>query len=308
MRLRDDPFAKEAQAALKRALGQKTALVVATAAEVVGDGGVTELLGDVAAAFARFTVDGLKTDPTSRAKKAILKALHSNEWTESEPYLTAISYVQLEPSWGPPEDSAGELRAVAAVALAQLRHPRIFDLLAKLLLDPERVARIGAARALGDTGSREAVPLLRYKSYLTDPEPEVVTECFLSLLHLEPEESFAFVSSFLTVPDEATQEAAAIALGQSKMPQAAKPLVRWAAGRLQRDRSVAYVALALLRSPEALDYLLGRVQDGEEADASLALDALAVHRHDPKLAARVAEVVDARGSEAIAAHYRQCFS
>jgi HEAT repeat protein len=214
----------------------------------------------------------------------------------------------MEPVWGGREDTAGELRAVCAIGLVQAKHPRALDELVVLLLDPLRVARVGAARAIGDSGQRAGVPLLRYKILAGDGEPEVLTECFSSLLHLEPEASFDFVRGHLFGDDGDRAEAAALALGQSRMPRAAPVLIAWAADRLVEDRRVAYVSLALLRTPEAFEHLLGVVERGEAVDAENALDALAVHAHDLALRERVGAVVDHRGDRPIAERFASAWS
>ncbi len=293
--LRDDPHTAEAKAALKKALGLKTALLVATAADVVGEGHVTELLEVMAAAFDRFVANGPKADPLCRAKIAIVKALQMNEWTEEAPFDAAIRLRQLEPTWDGAIDTAGELRAIAALGLAQARHPRVLDDLVVLLLDDERVGRVGAARALGDSGRHEAVPLLRYKILAGDPEPEVLTECFGSLLHLEPEASFAFARQHLDASAVELREAAALALGQSRNIEAVRVLGAWAAERPADERRVAYVAIALVRAPEAFDHLIAVISEQAPEDAAMALDALQIHAHDPKLVERIEATIDRRG-------------
>jgi hypothetical protein len=55
-------------------------------------------------------------------------------------------------------------------------------------------------------------------------------------------------------------------------------------------------AVSLLRSDEAIDLLVSLVETAPEAQAASALGALALHRHDPKIAERARRVVEARGS------------
>jgi hypothetical protein len=49
------------------------------------------------------------------------------------------------------------------------------DVLAALLADPERTARVGAAQGLGDAGRPDASALRRFKLLAGDAEPEVVS-------------------------------------------------------------------------------------------------------------------------------------
>ncbi len=296
--LRSDPSAPESLKALDKALGMQTASVVAEAASVVAEAGIDSRLPKVASAFERFVEGGVKKDPRCRAKIAIIRALHDGAWMEDEPLLAASRTEQFEPNWGGAEDTAGELRALAATALVQARYDRVFDELVRLLLDPLRVVRASAARALGNTGRPEAVPLLRYKILSGDSEGEVVTECLGSLLHLDAG-SFDFVVGFLDNRDEAVAEAAAMALGQSRLPSAMDVLVRWSETRIGDDRRVAFVALALLRLPSAFDHLLGVVGKAPEVEAANALDALAIYAHDPALVDRARQAVSGRDSEVL---------
>ena len=59
---------------------------------------------------------------------------------------------------------AGELEARGQLAEA-------INVLATLLADPERAARIGATVALGNSGRPEAIGLLRFKAEIGDDEP-----------------------------------------------------------------------------------------------------------------------------------------
>jgi hypothetical protein len=54
--------------------------------------------------------------------------------------------------------------------------------------------------------------------------------------------------------------------------------------------------MALLRSEEANARLLALIEGAPEARATAALEALALHRHDEKLAERARQAVAARGS------------
>ena len=127
----------------------------------------------------RLTVDGVLTSRSAAgvAKLAIIETLNKIDSDEEAVFLQAIRHVQMEPRWGDPEDSAAHLRGAAAFGLVRMNHPGVVLLLVELLTDPEKIARCAAARALGESRLRTAVPLLRFKARTGDKEPEVIAEC-----------------------------------------------------------------------------------------------------------------------------------
>ncbi len=111
----------------------------------------------------------------------------------------------------------------------RLNYRDVLLLLVDLLADEEKPARVAAAQALGATGAAAAIPLLRFKVHAGDSEPEVIAECFNALIGMAPADSIPFVAGFLTPPprqkgDDAIQEAATLALGESRRPEALAPL------------------------------------------------------------------------------------
>src|SRR5262249_21816892 len=110
-RLRDQPPSPEQAAELRRYLGDRSNLVVAAAAAVVGQRALVELVPLLETAFDRFLVNPLKDDKLCRAKVALIQALDTLEHPRSEVFEKAAGHVQLEPVWGGSEDSAGPLRA-----------------------------------------------------------------------------------------------------------------------------------------------------------------------------------------------------
>jgi hypothetical protein len=73
--LRGRPLDAEEKAELRKRLGDRSNLVVAAAAAIVGENALIELSKDLEAAFDRFLVDPLKDDKLCRAKTAIVQAL-----------------------------------------------------------------------------------------------------------------------------------------------------------------------------------------------------------------------------------------
>ena len=194
-----------------------------------------------------------------------------------------------------------------ALGLARLSPPDVLTLLAELLADPEHGARTAAARALGCTGQAGAAPLLRFKALVGDDEPLVLAECLTSLLSLEQAAALPFVRRFLLPEDEPRGDAAALALGQSRLPEAVPLLKDYADAPPRARRKAALVALAMLRRPEANDHLLEMVREAEPGLAALAVEALALSRHDSALHRQVAESVAARRSPVLSTALARAF-
>src|SRR5262249_11165043 len=138
------------------------------------------------------------------------------EYAEEDLFWRGARYVQLEPVWGGSQDTAANLRVACAFGLVRVHARGVITYLVDLLCDPEKPARAGAAQALAYSETEAAGLLLRFKARVGDSEPEVISECFGGLLKLAPEESVPFVAEFLTSPDSAVQEAAILALGDSR--------------------------------------------------------------------------------------------
>ncbi len=273
---------------VRDALGGKVGIVVAAAARLIGAGGLDALIDGLAPAFARLVDDGVARDPGCRGKIAIARALEQLDRWDDAVFPVGVRLVQAEPVWGGREDSGAELRAVCAMAYAHAYRPDALDVLADLLADPERMARVGAATALGDAGHADATALLRYKVRVGDPEPEVIAACLGSLLTLAPERSLPLVAGLLDERDDDRAAAAALALGESKRPSAVPLLIGWCERTTAALRArVGYVALAMLRDAAAVDHLLAAVATAGKADALAAIAALTPYAADARLAERL---------------------
>jgi hypothetical protein len=95
-------------------------------------------------------------------------------------------------------------------------------------------------------------------------------------------------------------EIAALALGEWR-EAAALPLLQRALEGRRAGRFTASVlaAIAMLRTDDAPEYLLQVLENGAEAIARQALEALSVHVHVQRVATRVREIVGRRGSVAL---------
>ena len=291
---------------LRRYLADASSLIVAEAAKIVKDQAAGELVGDLVAAFDRLMIDPEERDKQCRAKIEIVGALNRLDYADPNVFLRGLTHRQ-NPRFGEPgQDAAGALRALCAFGLARFNHPDVVLLLTELLLDRDDTARAGAARALGGTGSLTAVPLLRYKVRTGDPLDDVIGECFASLLTLSFADSLPFVAEYLQAPENALQGTAVFALAETRRPEAFAILRDYwpkAPGDL---RESLLVALATFRLPAANDFLIGLIA-GKDPSARAALSALAIHRHNPKIAASIAAAVEANGAESVREAFRKKF-
>ena len=298
----------EVREELRCALADRSNFVVAEAAETTGKLGLADLAPELVAAFNRLLVNPVKNDKMCRGKIAIAQALEKIEYLRPEVFLTSIRHVQPEPVWGGQQDTAVPLRAASAFALVRIGHAGVQPLLVDLLADPERGARAAAAQALAYSGTTAARLLLRFKARIGDEDPDVTAECFSGLLRLESEEALPFVAEFLRAHDLGVQEAAVMALGGSRRPEAVDLLEAF--WRTQTDstlRETALVALALLRQPAANAFLLALVASGSSADADAALAALAVHHYDVRIREQAGAAVAQSGNKDLQALFEKRF-
>src|SRR5262249_20692487 len=105
---------------LRKALSAKSNLIVAKAAQLIGEMKLTELTDDLPRIFDRFMVDPTSSDKGCAAKTAIAKTLCELDCRTEELFLKGAHHVQLEASWGPPVDTAAELRGTCALGLVRM--------------------------------------------------------------------------------------------------------------------------------------------------------------------------------------------
>ena len=285
--LRADPLAPGAAGKLRATLSARSNLVVARAAEIVSEWELRDFTADLVRAFDRFMTDPVRRDPTCAAKTALAEALLKLEHDDAELFARGLGHVQREPVWGGTEDTAAALRAACALGLARANPPDVLLQLAGLLADAETDARVGAARAIAAAGRPGAAPLLWYKTLVGDAEVAPLYACFAGLLALEPERAPAHVGHYLRAANPALAEAAALALGDSRLPEA-MPVLReaWQTADDPALRSAFLDALARLGDDAAFDFLLDLLANGPTHDARDARRALAFYndaRHQRKV-------------------------
>ncbi len=281
---------------LAKGLGECSNHLVAKAAKITAELAADELTADLAAAFERFMVDPERTDKGCIAKGAIVKALVDLEAAEDDVYLRGVRHRQLEPAYGGAVDTAVPVRAWSAQGLLIVGHLDLGLEMTELLVDSKTPARVAAIRVLAASGRTEAEPMLRLKAHLGDSEPEVTSEALAGLLAMAPRRSLPFAARFLASDDPVVVEAAAMALGESRLEEAFAPLAeRYRRGADRRLEQTLLIAISMLRREPGLEYLLSLVKDGNQGRAIQAISALAIHRRDNAVREQTAAALARRG-------------
>jgi HEAT repeat protein len=296
--LRQAPESPARSEQLRKALKDRNNFLVAKAAGVAAHLGEALLIPDLLTAFDRFLIDATKSDPQCWAKNAIAKTLKDLGHNESDVFLRGIVHVQLEPVWGGRQDSAAVLRGTCALALVECRMDdvEILGVLAELLADPQKPARLDAARAIAQLGRMEGVPLLRLKTLCGDEDPEVIGECFLALSSLNAAHAVAFIARFLESPDADVRMEALSVLGQSAEPAALETLKSsWSNLADPELRRALLLSLAASPLRDSAEFVLAVLEDTSGLVAESAIVSLARSRFRAEVFDRAATIVKARG-------------
>lgn len=292
--LREAPLTPATLEQWRQVLRDTHASTITQAAKILGQRGLTDLNTDLAETFTRLMQKPVKRDPNCLAKAAIADTLYRLESHNHTLFLQGIRHVQMEPVWGGSVDTAATLRGNCALGLVRMHYADVMTELADLLADPEGPARMVAARAIAYTEDPQGIPLLRLRAKMGD-EPPVLSEYLAALLKLAPEQSLAFVSEFLNDTHQQVQELVALVLGESRQPEALEHLQNW--WQTVRDlelRVTGLLAIAMLRTDKAFQFLLDLVAEENDSTAQEAIKALEIYRQDYDLWQRVCEVSDQR--------------
>jgi HEAT repeat protein len=298
------------QASLAKALKNRSNYLVSKAAAVVADLQLAELVPDLVAAFDRFLVDAVKTDPQCWAKIAIAKALKDFGHRDAGVFLRGAGHIQLEPVFGGRQDTAGPVRSACALALVdcQLDDLEVLSPLADLLTDNEASVRVDAAFAIAQLGSAAGTLLLRFKARVGDAEPEVTGQCLYSLLSLGSSDAVAFVAAFLDHGDEQVRAEAATALGAAREPAALDVVIaRYRSDRDPELRHALVTAAGASPIPAAAEFLLGVIADRDQKLALAAIEALAASRFRNESRAKAEAAVNRRHDEVLSRLFAQQF-
>jgi len=187
------------------------------------------------------------------------------------------------------------------MGLVATGYSRALQEITLLLNDPEPAARLGAVRAMGCGNPNNAELLLRSKALADDDSAEVTGECFYQLLSIEPDYSLAFIALFLNPeliqkePD-AVREHAALALGESKHPEALAYLRNaWDKEILDKGfRQIIIRAASLHRSDEVFNWLLSIVENENTHLSQSAVDALQIYQRNKTLMEKLNTAINNR--------------
>jgi HEAT repeat protein len=174
--------------------------------------------------------------------------------------------------------------------------------------EPE--SRRVAAQNLGFAlPSKTSELLLRLKVLAGDESPEVLGDCFSSLLYAAPERSFDFVVGFLASGDPDVVQAASIALAQSQLRGRAVPLLvdRFRGSFGTEYKEIMLASIALARIPPAVDFLLKVVADEQPDLAAAAIRAMSCYRADEGMRERMREIVSSRGLRMLSEEFARSF-
>lgn len=227
------------------------------AAELTQRTETRRFLPELLDAYARLLKKPVKIDPGCEAKTAIVQTLLKAGFDDEDFFLKAIKYRQLEPAYGGSVDTAAKLRVLAGFALTDINRIRAVEPLVELLLDPEKTARAGAARALATCGETVAKHLLRLKLEFGDSEAEVVGEVCSAYLAVTGVAGLPIASQHLKSESMDHRMETMLAIGESRLIEALEPLRRRMVSIDDREEArIALTAMALIQHEDATEYLL----------------------------------------------------
>jgi HEAT repeat protein len=298
----------EGENVVRQALRRGSNIAAAKTAALAAEQGLEAFLPDLAAAFERFMKQPGKIDKGCLAKLAIVDALAKLGYEGDDVYLQGVRHVQMEPVWGGKADTAANLRGNCGMALACANHPDALYELAGLLMDKEPMARRAAIKALAYMGSQPCELMLRVKAMAGDAEPDIVGDCLSTLMQIAPERSLRFVAGFLDSGNRAIEEEAALALGESRTPEAFEILRRvWETHFDRETRSLLLLPMALTRSEDAFSLLIDVVLNQPTPLAVEAVAALRVLSESAERQGLVRSAVAERGEARVAKAYAEVF-
>jgi len=303
------PYDDAVREGLLRGLEHASNVIVAQAAELMGRFGKAEFVPPLLAHGEKLLGQGMEADKGCRAKEAIVCALDTLGNTEESVYLRGMRCIQMEPVFGGRADVAANLRGCCAQALARMLYAEAHLEIAHLLVDLEMPARLAAVRAIAYLGDEKSELLLRMKVLAGDADSGVLNAAFAGLLAIEPARSVSFCAGFLADTDAPSAEPAALALGESRLPEALAALrTCWDTLADYTFRKTLLLAIALHRSDEAFDFLLTIIREEGRSAALKALEVLDIYRAEEKRCAQIQAAVQANSDalvrEAFQAQYR----
>jgi HEAT repeat protein len=307
--LRKSGESDELEVGLRKGLEDRNTYVVAKAATVAGERNVIALIPDLLERYERLFDHPPAADPLAQGKQAIAQALKDLGHADPAVFLRGLHHVQLEPVYGGAVDVAAELRGICAHALVAC-DIESFTLLEEFvdgLADPCKSVRAEIVRAIGEMGG-DGILLLRLKALCSDPEEEVVGECFVALLHRQRAGAVPFVARFLGSARPAIQLEAVSALAASREREALEAVQRfWSTEISTTLRQAILISCGESPLTEAADFLLSIVSDYRIDLAASALSALGASRFRNSIHERAQRAATETGNRRIVAAFDDAF-
>jgi HEAT repeat protein len=304
-RLEEGPLSDDDVREIRQALDAGGMLSV-KAARVIARQRLLDLAPELVAVFTRSLQNPGKSDPGCHIKLSAIETLNTLDYPEADPFLHGVRHVQLEFSFGSPVDTADTLRAACAFALYRLGYGELMYELVSLLMDPQSAPRRAAIKILTDMDRESSEMLLRLKALQGDPESEVLGDCFSGLMALAPSRSLRFVEQFFSSDSPEIVEEAAIAIGNSRRPEAFERLHNFRENCARPGiKKLLLLPIALTRCEEAFAMLLAVLRDERPDHAVAAIQALKIYSDSPERRERIRETVFMRKDPGISAAYQK---
>jgi HEAT repeat protein len=289
------PVTDQTRTSLRKALGDRSNLVVAQAAKVAGALQLRDLIPDLLQAFDRILPKGSAADPKCWAKKALVDVLKKMDHDQSDVFLRGLRHIQMEPVWGGHEDAAISLRGSCALALPQCvdisRHTKL-RFLVDAMADPEEPVRVDAVRAIEQMEGDDGALLLRLKARVGDADSRVTGQVLESIINVEGDQGIAFVCGFLESEHDAICEEAALVLGASRSAAGFAALKEaWSRKRNGSRSEIFLRAISASGLPDAIDFLVNLIKDGPQSEADGAVRALELYSGSEEIEAKVRQAV-----------------
>lgn len=117
-----------------------------------------------------------------------------------------------------------------------------------------------------------------------------------------------FIATYIDSEELATAEAALLALGSSRLPQALELLqAKWDRVAVTPLRRVLLIAAAMIRSEEAVEFLVSLLADSGVQTAKDVITALAIFRDNEKVRKQVEAAVSRRNVQSLTEAFRREF-
>jgi len=289
---------------IRQFMAGTSSVLAAKAAKAAARLEIRGLGPELVSLFHRRMKNSVKNDPGCHAKIAVVEALSSLDIPDADVFIQGIRHIQMEPSFGPPVDTADRLRAACAFGLYRMGHRELIPEMVMLLMDREPAARRAAIKVLIDIGQESCEMLLRLKALQGDDEPEIMGDCLNGLIAISPARSLPFVDRFLSAKDPAVVEEAALALGNSRLPEACMRLQEFRE-RSPLLKSMLLLPIALTRCEQAFSLLLDVIRKEHAENAAAAVEALSIYAGNPERRQLIREAVLTRNDPAVNSAYEE---